>query len=335
MILCGDWSPGACSVRINFDSKLKLGQGLYIANLEGPILTKDHDLVARPKAGPVLFSSQLPENPEKFVFSLANNHLMDYNFPGLASTLCLMHEQGCRSCGAGIDENSARNPIVVDDNGIQVGIVSCCEAQFGVSRNNSAGVAEFGPWVYRSISDLLQIVEIVIVSIHAGVEDSPWPSPYIQNLYRSFIDAGATVVHGHHAHVPQGYEEYGKGVIFYGMGNFAVDPDKWCSEPNTLWSLAAELDFGSHPLRWKPLTLEIRHEPGSGLILIEESNSDELVSRKHYLDRCNRPFDEPNLFAGLWQEVAIRAYHHYGAKYMKLDHVLTVRSKKDEINKLR
>ena len=54
----------------------------------------------------------------------------------------------------------------------------------------------------------------VIVSVHAAIEDSPWPSPYIRELYHSFIDAGATVVHGHHLHVPQGYETYDEGVIF-------------------------------------------------------------------------------------------------------------------------
>src|SRR5262249_51806738 len=151
---------------------------------------------------------------------------------------------------------------------------------FGVSRADQAGVAEFGPWIHRTIRDLCHVVDAVVVSVHAGIEDSPWPSPFIRELYRSFIDSGASVVHGHHAHVPQGYEQYGEGVIFYGMGNFAVDPETWQSTLNGLWSLAAEIDFGSSPIRWRPITLEIRHKNGADTIVIEESSIAEREKRQ-------------------------------------------------------
>jgi len=311
MILIGDLVPGAHPVTIH------LAQDLYLANLEGPVLPAEHDLVPHPKAGPSLFSCELPNGIGQFVFALANNHIMDYGIPGLEATLKLLNRRGFKTCGASKDVHDARRPIVVEDNGVQVGIISCCEAQFGVARRNSAGVAEFGPWVYRAIRDLRETAGAVIVSAHAAVEDSPWPSPYIRELYRAFIDAGATVVHGHHAHVPQGYEAYGDGVIFYGMGNFAVDPDKWRDYPNGMWSLAAEIDFSSKPVCWRPLTLEIRHQPGSDAIVIEESNGEERVSHRRYLEICNRPLDNPELFDALWQEVALRAYYHHGAGYMR------------------
>jgi len=159
-------------------------------------------------------------------------------------------------------------------------------------------------------------VDRVIVSVHGGVEDSPWPSPFSREAYRSLIDSGATLVHGHHSHVPQGYEAYGDGVIFYGLGNFAVDPDKWQGYPNGMWSLAAVVDVASTPVQWRALTLEIRQEPGSGAIRVEESRPEEGVQRRRYLELCTRPLGEPDLFAALWQEVALRGYLHYGAKYM-------------------
>ncbi len=258
MILTGDWAPGNKIVK----TSLVLSRGV-LANLEGPILPRDHSFVTVPKAGPSLFSCDLPNETGQFFFALANNHLMDYGIPGLEATLKLLDKKGFRACGAGKDVYDARRPIIAQDNGVKVGIIACCEAQFGVAiypcirkgtsdnfisvekasrrcsfiyasvyRCNSAGVAEFGPWIYRAIRNLRETVDAVIVSVHAAVEDSPWPSPYIRALYRSFVDAGASVVHGHHSHVPQGYEAYGDGVIFYGMGNFAVDPDKWRDYPN-------------------------------------------------------------------------------------------------------
>jgi poly-gamma-glutamate synthesis protein (capsule biosynthesis protein) len=124
-------------------------------------------------------------------------------------------------------------------------------------------------------------------------------------------------VHGHHAHIPQGYEAYGNGVIFYGMGNFAIDPDRWRDYPNGMWSLAAEIDFRSDSVCWRPLTLEIRHQRGSDTIVIEESNGEEQSSHRRYLEACNGPFDNPELFDALWQEVALRVYFHHGAAQMR------------------
>jgi hypothetical protein len=312
MILGGDWAPGYKQVEMN------LASTVVLANLEGPILSREHSVIAVPKAGPSLFSSELPDASGRFVFSLANNHIMDYGIPGLESTLSLLDKRAFKACGAGKNFLDARCPIVIEDDGIQIGLIACCEAQFGVAQWSKAGVAAFGPWIYRAIRDLRQTVDAVIVSVHASVEDSPWPSPFIRELCRSFIDAGASVVHGHHAHVPQGHEEYGDGVIFYGMGNFAVDPDKWRKYPNSLWSLAAEIDLRSKPVRWRPLTLEIHYQNqnSANILVIEESSGEELERHHGYLEMCNRPLRDDALFEALWQEVASRAYDHYGAGYM-------------------
>jgi len=64
------------------------------------------------------------------------------------------------------------------------------------------------------------------------------------------------------------------------------------------------------------LTFEIRHESGSDVIVIEESSEKEREQHTGYLEKCNRPFADPELFEGLWQEVAVRSYYHHGARYM-------------------
>jgi poly-gamma-glutamate synthesis protein (capsule biosynthesis protein) len=241
---------------------------------------------------------------------------MDFGVPGLTATMTALAREGIAACGAGKDTVEARRPVVIEDRGVKVGIIGCCEAQFGVTRRTQAGVAEFGPWVYHAIRDLRRTVDSVIVSVHAAVEDAPWPSPYVRELCHSFIDAGAAVVHGHHAHVPQGYEKYGEGVIFYGMGNLAVDPDKWRDYPNGLWSLAADVDFTERPVLWRPITLEIRSGSEPGKIVVEESSVQEQAGHKRHLEMCNRPFNDDALFDAIWQEVALRVYLHHGARYM-------------------
>lgn len=308
--IVGDWCPELKFI------KVPLRSGSILANLEGPILPDNQKFFPVPKAGPNLFSRELPDQNNQYIFSLANNHLMDYGILGYESTINFLNQRKMKFCGAGKTIQEARSPLIIEDNGVSIGIISCCEAQFGVATRNTTGVAEFGPWIYQTIHDLSKKVDAIIISVHAGVEDSPWPSPFIRELYHSFIEAGAKVIHGHHAHIPQGYEKYHNGIIFYGMGNFAVDPDRWTNYPNAMWSLGADIDFSSAVIQWQPITYESRYRVGSNRIYIEESSKAEFENHQQYFEKCNRPFNDETLFEALWQEVSLRAYYAYGGKCM-------------------
>lgn len=311
MILVGDYAPGPCPVNANINGNL------ILANLEGPLLPQNHSLTPSPKAGPNLYFRELSRRFAGYTFTLANNHMMDFGRAGLDATIHTLHKNGIWHCGVGPTIQSARTPLVILDGEVSIGIIACCEAQFGVARPGQAGVAEFGPWIYQEISRLSEQVDAIIISVHAGVEDSPWPSPYtLRDLYRSFIDAGAKVVQGHHAHVPQGYEQYSDGLFLYGLGNFAVNPSRWQNRPNGLWSLGVEIDLNSKSLKWRPISFEVRYRAGSEKICIEESFSEERERRMQYLEICNRPLHDRDLFEALWQEVAVRAYYAYGGHYM-------------------
>jgi poly-gamma-glutamate synthesis protein (capsule biosynthesis protein) len=67
--------------------------------------------------------------------------------------------------------------------------------------------------------------DVVIVSLHSGVEYTDAPQPGQQRLARAAIDAGALLVLGHHPHSLQGWEWYGEGLIIYSLGNFVFDLD--------------------------------------------------------------------------------------------------------------
>lgn len=112
MILIGDYVPG------NKHVSLTREEGTVLCNLEGPVLPRLHSFSMILKAGPNLFSSEFPGGNSQFVFTLANNHAMDYGLPGLSSTLGLLKQRGFKSCGAGKDVHDARQPIVVGDKGV-------------------------------------------------------------------------------------------------------------------------------------------------------------------------------------------------------------------------
>ena len=284
VILLGDCALGARNGRID------LPHGGLLVNLEGPVLPEGYQAHASRKAGPSLSSNALPETGHSVVYCLANNHMMDYGMQGLRSTQSALETAGARAVGCGSDLVSARETLYLHEHGRKIGIIACCERQFGTASATRPGVADLGPWVNLAIRRAREQADVVIVSCHLGAEMAPWPSPAAQDLYRSWIDLGANVIHGHHAHRPQGWEAYGGGLIFYGLGNALVDPDVWQDTPDALWSLGAELSDDGSSLK-RLLYLEVREEAHGGLVL-KESHPAQLTAHAAYIDGCCRPLSE-------------------------------------------
>ena len=66
--------------------------------------------------------------------------------------------------------------------------------------------------------------DIVIVSIHWGIHFKEAVLADYQRYYAHFaIDAGADLILGHHAHILKPIEIYKGKVIFYSLGNFAME----------------------------------------------------------------------------------------------------------------
>ena len=252
MIFYGDWAPGLAL-------RLVAAGRLRVVNLEGPLLLPSSDLPPAPKAGPTVSSAFPPHADGQLLCSLANNHTMDYGSAGLNATLNALRSRGIVAAGAGATRDAARRPVFLSERGLRIAVVACCEAQFGAAQLDRPGVAVLGPWVLDAIRVSRAQADAVVVSVHAGAELSPWPAPAIQDLYRSWIDAGAAVIHGHHPHVPQGCEEYHDGLILYGLGNLAVNPADWCADANALWSLAVEVDFAAPASMAPPAAYRVQH----------------------------------------------------------------------------
>lgn len=79
----------------------------------------------------------------------------------------------------------------------------------------------------QAIKDARQQADVVICSVHWGVSAGTMASgllgyrvPYQTQLGQACIDAGASLVVGHHPHSLQGVERYKDGAICYSLGNF-------------------------------------------------------------------------------------------------------------------
>lgn len=76
--------------------------------------------------------------------------------------------------------------------------------------------------------------QIIIVSVHKGVEGDYNANSSQKSLYRYAIDQGASLVLGHHPHVLQGIEEYKGRYIVYSLGNFCFGGNRNPKDKDTM-----------------------------------------------------------------------------------------------------
>jgi hypothetical protein len=116
--------------------------------------------------------------------------------------------------------------------------------------------------------------------------------------------------------VPQGYEVYNDGVIFYGLGNFLVDPEKWGApnHPHTLWSVVADCSREADGISYSIKTAVI--EKGLSNISVRISTDAEFQNHSAYLSKCNLPLQNRTLLTGLWQETSMRMYDLWFAGWL-------------------
>lgn len=181
------------------------------------------------------------------VASLANNHALDFGTEALLDTFTTFDNAGIPYVGAGETKERAEEAIYVDAGGRTIGVLSASRVipvgSWNIeSRQPGLFCTYDSTRLVQRIKEVEQECDYVVVFVHWGIERNPLPEEYQHNLAKQYIDAGADLVIGNHAHVPQGIEYY-KGVpIVYCMGNFIFNPDMidtyvlkavWDAEGNT------------------------------------------------------------------------------------------------------
>jgi poly-gamma-glutamate synthesis protein (capsule biosynthesis protein) len=190
--------------------------------------------------------------------TLANNHALDYGEEALRETLALLDSAGIAWAGAGGDLEEARRPAVRGD--VAVVGVTDHPVDFAAGRGR-AGVAyadlwrEVPAWLLETIA--AQEAEVVLVSPHWGPNMIASPVRHVRAAAPRLLDAGATLVAGHSAHVFHGVE----GHVLYDLGDFLDDYAVDRALRNDLglfWLVDVE---GSRPTRLEavPLALDYCH----------------------------------------------------------------------------
>ncbi len=160
------------------------------------------------------------------VLAVANNHAMDYGLAALSETKKLLAEKNIATFGAGASLADARRPAIVAKKGVRFGFLgySIAHARSVYAGKNKAGIAPVRiEDILIDVQNLRKQVDVLVVSLHWGIEYEKKPEPKQREYGHRIVDAGADIIIGHHPHVMQGIELYRGRVIAYSLGNFIFD----------------------------------------------------------------------------------------------------------------
>ena len=161
-----------------------------IFNLEVPLTEKVSQIK---KSGPHLIANPATIAGYKMLgtdlVTISNNHALDQGDSGLFSTIDVLIKNGIGYVGAGEDLIHAKKPFIFETKGKKFGVYACCESEFSVTGENSAGCNPFDPlYSFDDVFELKKECDFVIVLYHGGKEYYPYPSPLLskalQKIYR-------------------------------------------------------------------------------------------------------------------------------------------------------
>lgn len=168
------------------------------------------------------------------IIELTGNHLNDYvgsnGWAPLRNTLELFRQENWPYFGGGENLEEARRPLLITSSQNRISFAGCnwWGPDYAWAGAESPGAApcysEADMELMRQVvSDTVQTADVSVFTFQYLEIDEYKPSAQQRVDFRAMIDAGADIVSGSQAHVPQAYEFYHGGLIHYGLGNLFFD----------------------------------------------------------------------------------------------------------------
>jgi len=140
-------------------------------------------------------------------------------------TLDWLERHKIAAAGTGKSAEQAHAGVVIESNGLRFGFLAYTYDQSNgnhADTDDRVAVMDI-PRMREDVARLAGRTDVIIVSMHAGIEYSPKFNAQQVAFAHAAVDAGAKVVVGHHPHVTEPWERYGQGAIFYSLGNLVFD----------------------------------------------------------------------------------------------------------------
>jgi poly-gamma-glutamate capsule biosynthesis protein CapA/YwtB (metallophosphatase superfamily) len=168
---------------------------------------------------------------------LANNHVLDWGYEGLAETIAILRQQEISAVGAGLNRLQAESPAMFEIAGKgRLLVFAYGSPTSGVHEDWAAtrerpGINLLPDFSDSSVSQVKKAVaavrkpgDVVLFSLHWGGNWGYHISSAERQFAHKLIDeAGVDALYGHSAHHIKGIEVYREKLILYGCGDFIND----------------------------------------------------------------------------------------------------------------
>lgn len=199
------------------------------------------------------------------VVSVANNHALDFGREAFGDTLRRLDDRGIGYAGGGADKAAARAPLIVEENGIRIAFLgyvlpfssrTTFNTREWAAGTNLSGITIGTPeGVAGDVTAAQAEADIVVVMVHGGTEYRGRPNGAQRAFAAAAIDAGASLVLGHHPHVLQGYMRREGTLVAFSLGNFLFARFDGAANDTAILDVTLTPD-GVTSLDWIPLVIE-------------------------------------------------------------------------------
>lgn len=167
--------------------------------------------------------------------TLANNHILDRYFDGMVTTVNNVENYGFDFTGAYRTPEEAGQPVVIEVNGIKLGMLAYTAHTNGMEAFSDAEATEYGvSYLYGADfeADVQKLrdagADVIIAMPHWGTEYKRQPDADVRRTAEKLAAAGVDVILGSHPHMVQPIEwltvetETGEhtALVAWSLGNF-------------------------------------------------------------------------------------------------------------------
>lgn len=162
------------------------------------------------------------------VFTLANNHCLDYGEEGLSYSLDYWESRKALTAGVYRNEADKNNIRTGEFGGITFSFLSYTESLNGLYLPDTSemviGNVNDLEGMISDIKAAKEISDVCVVALHWGVEGSGTIEEWQREYAGKLAEAGADIIIGNHPHVLRGIEmierEGSDAICAYSLGNF-------------------------------------------------------------------------------------------------------------------
>jgi len=199
---------------------------IVFCNLEGALSERSNKKVSFERAsfrGNRSFAEGLSKVGVNLV-NIANNHILQHGIDAFQDTIDSLLAQNINIVG--LCDNSGKytcQPVVLDVGGIKLGVLGYSAVTERYYEDNSYYSIYNEKVTLDDVAVLKHDVDMLIVSVHCGVEGTERPDVMSRDIAKVLFDNNVDIVLMHHTHVFQPVIQKGGGLLAFNLGDFIFD----------------------------------------------------------------------------------------------------------------